>query len=81
MKIVTVRELATELRCDYTMIYKLIKNNNLPYFKIGSDYRFNLDEIEKWINAQSTTSVKEEKNEAGNDIQPNVDPGNGTSTK
>jgi len=47
--IMTVKELAQYLRCHFSMIYRLIRKGELPFFKIGSDYRFNRDDIDKWI--------------------------------
>jgi excisionase family DNA binding protein len=31
------------------MIYRLLKRGELPGFKIGSDWRFNAEEIDRWL--------------------------------
>jgi len=40
--------------CDYLRIhkstlYRLIKRDEIPYFRIGSDYRFNREAIDEWM--------------------------------
>jgi excisionase family DNA binding protein len=39
--------------CDYlhihrSTLYRLIRRSEIPYFRIGSDYRFNREEIDEW---------------------------------
>jgi excisionase family DNA binding protein len=46
--IITVSELADYLRIHRSTIYRLLKKGQLPGFKIGSDWRFNLEEVENW---------------------------------
>ena len=36
----TIAELAAYLRCNKSTIYRLIKTEKLPAFRIGSDWRF-----------------------------------------
>jgi excisionase family DNA binding protein len=42
-------------------IYRLLKGNAIPSFKIGSDWRFNVDEIDAWrlkLSGQVDSPVK-----------------------
>lgn len=48
-EVMTVRELADYLRCHSSTIYRLIKQHELPHFKVGSDHRFRRDQIDKWM--------------------------------
>ena len=48
-EILTVSELADYLRCNKSTIYKLVRSGDLPGFKIGSDWRFRADHIERWL--------------------------------
>ena len=48
-EVITLNELTNWLRCNRSTIYRLIKKANLPYFKVGKDYRFNTKQIEQWI--------------------------------
>jgi excisionase family DNA binding protein len=47
-QILTLAELARYLRCHQSTIYRQMRSKGLPGFKVGADWRFNLDEIEKW---------------------------------
>jgi excisionase family DNA binding protein len=47
-KVLTVNELAQYLRVHRSTIYRLLKRHELPGFKIGSDWRFNVEAIDKW---------------------------------
>jgi len=44
----TVHEVAEYLRVHPTTIYRLLRLKKLPGFRIGSDWRFNIDEIDHW---------------------------------
>ena len=48
-RILTVREVAVYLRVHQSTIYRLLKKRELPAFKIGSDWRFDREVIDKWI--------------------------------
>ena len=48
--IMTAAEIAQYLRIHPSTIYKLLRQRQIPFFKIGSDYRFDRDAIEKWMN-------------------------------
>jgi excisionase family DNA binding protein len=44
----TVTELADYLKISRSMIYRLLKRGELPGSKIGSDWRFYVEEIDRW---------------------------------
>jgi len=46
--VLNVKEVATYLRVHPSTIYKLLRTNKIPAFKIGADWRFNLDSIDQW---------------------------------
>jgi excisionase family DNA binding protein len=48
-QIMTVTEVAEYFQLHRITVYKLVRNGRIPFFKIGSDYRFRRDEIEKWM--------------------------------
>jgi excisionase family DNA binding protein len=48
--VLTVKELSNYLRVHPSTIYKLLKTGQLPAFRIGSDWRFNVEEIIRWRN-------------------------------
>jgi len=45
--LVTPKELATYLKLTETTIYNLVSRGELPGFKIGNSWRFDMDEILK----------------------------------
>ncbi len=46
--VMTVRELAEYLRVHPSTIYRLLKKRRIPAFKVGSDWRFNRETIDRW---------------------------------
>jgi excisionase family DNA binding protein len=51
-KVMTVREVAAYLSVHPTTIYRLLKRNQIPAFRIGSDWRFNVETIDHWRRQQ-----------------------------
>ena len=47
-QVMTVREASEYLRIHPTTIYRLLKRGLIPAFRIGSDWRFRLEELDKW---------------------------------
>ena len=47
-RILTVQDLASYLRVHPSTIYRMLKKNQLPAFRVGSDWRFNVEAIDKW---------------------------------
>jgi excisionase family DNA binding protein len=47
-KVITISELADYLHVHRTTLYRLLKKGQLPGFKIGSDWRFNVEAIDRW---------------------------------
>ncbi len=48
-QVLTVRQLADYLHCHTSTIYRLLRENGLPGFKLGKSYRFVLADIETWV--------------------------------
>jgi excisionase family DNA binding protein len=48
-EIMTTAEVAQYLHVHPGTLYKLIRQRQIPVFKLGADYRFFRDAIEKWI--------------------------------
>ncbi len=53
-KVITIGELAMYLHVHRSTLYRLLKKGQLPGFKIGSDWRFNIEAIDQWRMHQST---------------------------
>ena len=52
-EIITIDELCKLLKTTRQNIYKLIKNNELPYFLLGNSYRFSKEEVLKALKAKT----------------------------
>ncbi len=48
-RMMTVAEVAQYLQIHPSTLRQLIHRGEIPVFKIGNDYRFDRDLIEKWI--------------------------------
>ncbi|MGH7949370.1 MAG: helix-turn-helix domain-containing protein [Candidatus Binataceae bacterium] len=47
-KVLTVKELSEYLKVHPSTIYRQLKRGRLPAFKVGSDWRFNVESIDRW---------------------------------
>jgi excisionase family DNA binding protein len=53
-KVITINELCDYLRVHRSTLYRLLKKGQIPGFKIGSDWRFNVEAIDRWRMQQAT---------------------------
>ena len=49
-RVLTVNELADFLRVHRSTVYRLLKTKSLPAFRVGSDWRFNSETVNEWMN-------------------------------
>lgn len=47
-KVMTVREVSAYLRVHPSTIYRLLRSHQIPAFQVGSDWRFNIEAIDRW---------------------------------
>jgi excisionase family DNA binding protein len=47
--VLTLEDVAQYLHVHSSTVYRLLKNRSIPAFKVGSDWRFNEESIERWI--------------------------------
>ncbi len=50
--VMTVEEVTAYLKVHRSTIYRLVKTHKIPAFRIGSDWRFNREHIDAWMNDQ-----------------------------
>lgn len=55
--VMTLEEVAAFLQVHPSTIYRLLKQGKIPAFKIGSDWRFNQESIERWMMEREATNV------------------------
>ncbi len=48
VKVLTVNEVAEYLQVAPITIYRLLQQRRLPGFKVGHDWRFKVDAIDRW---------------------------------
>ena len=56
--ILTVRELSEYLRVHPTTIYRLLRTKQIPGFRVGSDWRFDTEMIDRWSSEQAAASTR-----------------------
>ncbi|HKD66867.1 MAG TPA: helix-turn-helix domain-containing protein [Candidatus Binataceae bacterium] len=47
-KVMTLREVSEYLKVHPSTIYRQLKRGLIPAFKVGSDWRFNIESIDRW---------------------------------
>ncbi len=48
-RLLRVSEVADYLRVHPSTVYRMLKNRQIPAYRIGNDWRFDRDKIEEWI--------------------------------
>ncbi len=61
-KVMTVREVSNYLRVHRSTIYRLLRHHRLPAFRVGSDWLFNIEAINRWCSQmESETSADHQR--------------------
>ena len=47
-RVMTVSEVAAYLRISRITAYRMVRSGKLPAFRIGSDWRFTVEAIDRW---------------------------------
>jgi excisionase family DNA binding protein len=55
MAVLTVGDLSEYFRVHPSTVYRLLRRGKLPAFKVGNDWRFSKEAIERWQQQQSTS--------------------------
>ena len=61
--ILTIRELAKYLNVTERTIYNLLDRGELPGFKVGVNWRFKREDIDKWIEENKKKNAKLKKHQ------------------
>jgi excisionase family DNA binding protein len=59
--ILTMKEMCDLLHVHPSTVYKLVREGELPAFRIGSDWRFRTDTILRWMAEKSDASSRKNK--------------------
>ena len=52
-EVLTVKEVCKILRVHPTTVYKLTRQGRIPSFRVGTEWRFRADQIERWMAEKS----------------------------
>ncbi len=63
-KVMTVKELSDYLKVHPSTVYRQLKRGKLPAFKVGSDWRFNIESIDRWRLQQDSLDGRSNNHEA-----------------
>jgi len=55
-EILTVEEISELLRVHPSTIYRMLKRNEIPGFKVGNDWRFQTGNIKQWLDQKAKAS-------------------------
>ena len=59
-RVLTLDEVARYLRVHQSTVYRLLKKKELPAFKVGSDWRFDVESIDDWLEtAEDKSSLRQ----------------------
>lgn len=58
MQVFTVKEIANYLNCSVSSIRTMVRNKDIPYFRIGSKLNFNKEAIDIWIHNQEINNMQ-----------------------
>ena len=54
-KVLTIPEVSAYLRVSRQTIYRMLRRGDIPAFRIGGDWRFNIEDLGQWIEKESRT--------------------------
>ena len=52
-EILTVKEVSELLKIHEDTVYKMVREGRIPAFRVGSDWRFQKDQVVHWIAVQT----------------------------
>ena len=56
-----IKELSDYLKCSVSELRKLVKNNDIPYYRIGKKLLFKRVSIEYWIDQKEQSNFNKEQ--------------------
>jgi excisionase family DNA binding protein len=60
-KALTVKDVASYLNVDEKTIYRLVSKGSIPGFKVSGSWRFQLQDIQGWIDEQKRRTRTKER--------------------
>jgi len=60
--IMTIREVAEYLKVTEKTVYGLAQKRKIPCFKVGDQWRFKREDLDRWIVSQTAEGMEEKTN-------------------
>jgi excisionase family DNA binding protein len=57
-KVMTMDQVAEYLRIYRTTIYRLIKRHKIPAFRVGRNWRFNIEDVNRWLQQKKSRRAR-----------------------
>jgi len=58
--VLTLEAVAQFLRVHPSTVYRLLRKRSIPAFKVGADWRFNQDSVERWVKERESENRPDE---------------------
>jgi excisionase family DNA binding protein len=55
-RLITLQELVDHLRVTHSTLHRVLARNQIPAFRVGRHWRFDLDEIDNWCASRALTN-------------------------
>jgi excisionase family DNA binding protein len=56
--VMTVDEVCTYLRIHKSTLYRLLKHHRFPAFRMGDEWRFNVEDVYEWARLMERVNAK-----------------------
>lgn len=63
MQVMNVKEVAKYLNCSESKIRNMVRDKQIPNFRIGSKLNFNRETIDRWVNGQEIRNIQNDNSE------------------
>lgn len=63
MQVMNVKEVAKYLNCSESKIRNMVRDKQIPNFRIGSKLNFNRETIDRWVNEQEIRNIQNDNSE------------------
>lgn len=58
MEVMNVKEVAEYLKCSCSKIRNMVRDNEIPYFRIGNKLNFKKETIDVWVRNQELRCIQ-----------------------
>lgn len=59
LTLMTVPEVSQHLRISTGTVYRMLKRKSLPAFRLGGEWRFRIEDLERWLDENSGLALQD----------------------